>query len=223
MGKISPSMMCADFMNLGRVIEIFEKTGVDYLHIDIMDGHYVPNLTFGVDFCKALYENTSIPLDIHLMVEKPLFFAEIFSRFKGSIISFHPEVDYHPIRTIEIIKNSGCRAGIAIDPALPVSNFVHLFPQLDMVCIMTVNPGYSGQKLLPFCIDKIKETAGIVKDKRFNLEIEVDGNVSWKNLPVMMDAGADIFVAGTSSIFADGQDLEEAIKRFKRIIGGTDG
>jgi len=216
--KISPSLMCADFLNMKRDLDIFIEQKIDYLHIDIMDGHYVPNFTLGVDFCRAVASHTDIPLDIHLMIENVDSHIPDFSQFKNAVISFHPEVSAHPIRTIQLIKSYGIRAGIALDPALALETIRYLLPEVDLVCSMTVNPGYAGQKLIPGAIEKIRDIADFIRREGYHVEIEVDGNVSWENLPQMLEAGARIFVAGSSSLFEAGGSLRKNIERFRSIL-----
>ena len=145
--KISPSMMCTGFLNLKEELDLFVKHRIDYLHIDIMDGYYVPNFSLGIDFCKAVYTYSRIPLDIHLMIEKPDRYTEDFSRFENSIICIHPETCYQPLRTVQEIKRRGVRAGIALSPSISLESVIHLIPHLDMVTVMTVHPGYAGQRL----------------------------------------------------------------------------
>jgi ribulose-phosphate 3-epimerase len=216
--KIAPSMMCADFLNLKTQLELFEKMGLDYLHVDIMDGHYVPNFTLGPDFCRALDRGSSIPLDIHLMTEDVDSYVPAFAGFEGAVVSFHPEVSYHPIRTIQLIKSYGARAGIALDPSVGLEQIKYLLPDISLICVMTVNPGYAGQVLIPQTLPKIKELAGYIAGQGLHIELEVDGNVSWQNIPVMLEAGADVLVAGSSSIFKAGGDLEKNILRMKNLI-----
>jgi ribulose-phosphate 3-epimerase len=216
--KIAPSMMCADFLNMGSQIELFEKTDIDYLHVDIMDGHYVPNFTLGPDFCRVLDGCTSIPLDIHLMIEDVDRYIPAFAGFEGAVVSFHPEASYHPIRSVQLIKDFGARAGIALDPALGLESIRYLLPEVSLVCVMTVNPGYAGQVLIPQTLPKIKELAGYISRQGLQVEIEVDGNVSWQNVPDMLEAEADVLVAGSSSIFKSGEDLEENILRLKDLV-----
>ncbi len=216
--RIAPSMMCADFLNLKKDIDIFIERGIDYLHIDIMDGHYVPNFTFGVDFCRALASYTSIPLDIHLMVENAERYLADFASFKNSILSFHPDVCYHPFKTIELIKSCGAKAGIALDPSLPLEAIRHLLPEADMVCVMTVNPGYAGQPLVPGSLEKLAEIASYLRERAPEVDVEVDGNVSWENIPGMLEAGAGVLVAGSSSIFERGGDLRKNIVRLRSMI-----
>jgi ribulose-phosphate 3-epimerase len=211
-------MMCADFLNMKKDLDVFVEQRIDYLHIDVMDGHYVPNFALGVDFCRAISFYSAIPLDIHLMIENPDRFIPDFAQFKNAVISFHPETSSHPLRTLQLIKSLGVRAGVALDPALSVGVLKYLLPDLDMVCVMTVNPGYAGQKLVPQAIGKIKEVVEYVETSGFSPEIEVDGNVSWKNIPLMLDAGAHVFVAGTSSLFEKGSDLGDNIRRFRSIL-----
>src|SRR5690606_12519887 len=136
-------------------LDVFESFGIDLLHIDIMDGHYVPNFTLGIDYCRAIASYSKIPLDLHLMVEHVDQFLEIFCSIRGSFVTFHPETTWHPVRTIQKIKQLGCKPGIAIEPGTAVETVSELLPLVDQVCVMTVNPGYAGQELLPHCIEKI--------------------------------------------------------------------
>lgn len=213
----SPSMMCADFLDLRNELDIMVSQKVQMLHIDIMDGQYVPNFTLGPDMAKAMYDYSQIPLDYHLMIEEVDRSINIFTSIEGSTVTFHPETTRHPVRTIQAIRDAGCKPSIAIDPAIPVESMKHLLPLVDMVCVMTVNPGYSGQALIPFCINKISE----VKEWNHHegLQIEVDGNVSWEHIPKMIDAGADILVLGTSSVFNKQQSRKEAYKKLNELIG----
>lgn len=216
--KLAPSIMCADFLELKSELDIFRQFNIDMLHIDIMDGHYVPNFTLGIDFCKAIVSYSDIPLDFHLMVENVDHYLDVFCSIPGSIVTFHPETSRHPVRTIQKIRQSGCKPGIAIDPAISIGSIKHLIPFVDQVCIMSVNPGYAGQQLLPFCIDKIAEVKLFLQENNLQAEIEVDGNVSWNNIPKMMEAGADVLVLGTSSIFCQHLTREKAFAKLHAML-----
>jgi len=215
--------MCADFLELGRQIETMEAKGIDYLHIDKMDGHYVPNFTLGPDFCRRLTEKTSISLDIHLMVEGPDAYIPVFAAFGRPALYIHPETSYHPLRSLELMRSCGARPGIALYPALSVAAVDPLLSQVDLVCVMTVNPGYAGQRLIPWTIDKIRELSAIKNRKGLGFEIEVDGNVSWQNIPRLIEAGARVLVAGSSSLFEEGNQLEANIDRLYGLIGREPG
>ena len=216
--KISPSLMCADFLELKKDLDILQENGVDYLHIDVMDGHYVPNFTLGIDFCKAVASYSNIPLDIHLMIENVDLFIPYFSFSTDSIIAIHPEASYHPLRSIQLIKEKGLKAGIAIDPVMSLEQVKYMLPDVDMVCIMAVNPGYAGQKIIPQCLEKIKDFSKYFHSTGLDIDIEVDGNVSWENIPKIIDAGANILVVGTSSLFSKERSIEDNIQKLKALI-----
>lgn len=216
--KLSPSMMCANFLDIKQELDTFKNNGIEFLHIDIMDGHYVPNFTLGIDFCKSLKEYSDIPLDIHLMIENVDQYIDQFCQFEGSWVSFHPESMWHPVRTIELIKSHGCKAGIALDTSVSMEHYKELYKLVDFVLVMTVTPGYAGQKLLPFCLDKVSQLKTYFAENKIDIPIEIDGNVSWENIPVMVEAGASILVAGSSSVFDKSYSRDQAIKRVRKIL-----
>ncbi len=212
-------MMCADFLHLADEVRLMEKNGIDWLHIDVMDGHYVPNFTLGVDFCRALHGATKVPLDVHLMIENPDRHVEPFCKIPGTRVTFHPETLRQPVRLIDRIRELGGSPGFAIDPSQTVDQYRHLIPLVDQVLVMTVNPGYAGQKLIPHCLDKITEVFDFLDDRKLgNIDIEVDGNVSWEHIPKMVKAGADILVVGTSALFEKHRSREESMNELCALL-----
>ena len=216
--QISPSLMCCDFFDFNNQIKTFEKEGIEYLHIDIMDGSFVPNYTLGTDFVKQLKTKTNIPVDIHLMIDNPESKLDYFTFGEGDIVSVHAESTKHLQLALKKIKNRGAKAYVAINPATPIYAIEEVLDDIDGVLVMTVNPGFAGQKLIPSGLKKIERVREFLdKNGKHNVAIEVDGNVSFENARLMSNAGADIFVAGTSSIF--GIDLTEGINKLRYAIG----
>ena len=218
--KIAPSLMCCDFFNLKEQIETFEKNDIELLHIDVMDGQFVPNIQLGTDLVKQIKGKTNIPIDYHLMVERPEIVLNYFDSIsEGDYVSIHYESTYHVQRVLTQIKNKGAKALLALNPATPLCSIDHVLEDIDGVLIMSVNPGYAGQKLIPQCIKKIADLKEmLIKNGREDVEIEVDGNVSFENAKLMSDAGANIFVSGSSSIFKKGLTLDEGILKLREII-----
>jgi ribulose-phosphate 3-epimerase len=211
-------MMCADFLNLGRDISALVEGGADVLHVDVMDGHYVPNFTLGPDFCAALRRASGLPIDVHLMVEEPEAHVPDFAQIPGTMVSFHPETTRHPLRTIDLIRGLGAVPGIALDPAMPMAAVFEILPHVDFACVMTVNPGFAGQMLVPGTIEKTARLSAALRERGLAVEIEVDGNVSWGNIPRMVAAGATLLVAGSSSLFDGSADLAANLKRMRELI-----
>ena len=215
---ISPSMMCADFRNLERDVRKLEEIGVEYLHMDIMDGHFVPNFTMGPDMLNCIRDITNIPFDIHLMVEKPENYIDIFKLQKADIVSVHQESTVHLQRVLQKIREKGASPAVAVNPATPLIMIKHVLTDVDMVLIMTVNPGFAGQKLVPATLEKIKEAYDLREKYNLEFAIEADGNVSFENARKMRLAGADIFVAGTSSLFNSKMTIEESSSKLREAI-----
>ena len=212
-------MMCVDFMNVAADLATMQKHGIEYLHIDIMDGEFVNNYTLGTDFCKVMKKNSSIPLDIHLMIEKPENKLSWFEFGEGDYVSVHYESTKHIQRALQQIKQRGAKPMIALNPATPLEVLEWVLPDIDAVLLMTVNPGFAGQKLVPQTLEKITACRKFLDERGYpNVEIEVDGNVSFENARKMSDAGADIFVAGSSSMFAKDITLDEGIEKLREAI-----
>ena len=218
--KISPSVMCVDFFALGQTLCAFEECGIEYLHVDIMDGSFVPNFTLGTDFVKALKKNTKIPLDIHLMIEKPEEKLSWFEFGDGDIVSVHYESTEKLSDAINIIKGRGAKAYVAISPDTDENVLDNYLSDIDGVLVMTVRPGFAGQKMIPETLEKIARVRKKLDEKGLSrVSIEVDGNVSFENARLMNEKGADIFVAGTSSIFAKDGTIFENTEKMRKIIG----
>ena len=217
---LSASLMCADLLNLEKAIKELEKANIDYLHIDIMDGSFVPNITLGFDLINSIKKTTDIPLDIHMMVYDPAKFIERMNLTENDIVSVHYESDIHIHRTLELIKNKGCKTGLAINPGTPVENVKNLTDYIDMLLVMTVSPGFAGQKIFKGADKKVIEARRLLTEWGYaHTLIEVDGNISLENGQKMYDSGADIFVLGTSSLFLKDKSLENAAKDFKEFLG----
>ena len=215
----SASLMCADLLNLESSIRELEKAGVDYLHIDIMDGAFVPNITLGFDLINAIKRITDIPLDIHMMVEEPGRFIEGMKLSKNDIVCVHYESEKHIHRTLEMIKNKGCKAGLAINPQTPVECAEPLAEYIDMLLVMTVSPGFAGQKIFAGAQRKVEKARTLLNEWGLSgVPIEVDGNISLENGRKLSLKGADIFVLGTSSLFLKDKTLSDALKDFKAVL-----
>ena len=217
--KISPSMMCADLAHLPETLAIFANTNIEYLHIDVMDGHFVENLCLGTDFCRQMRKMSAIPLDLHLMITEPEKKLDWFDIQPGDIVAVHAEATSHLQRALTAIRERGAHPYAALNPATPLSALDYVLDVLDGVLIMTVNPGFAGQKLIPATLDKITDCRRFLDARGYSdISIEVDGNVSFENAIKMRTAGADLFVAGTSSVFAKDGDLLTNIKKFRKAI-----
>ena len=212
-------MMCADIFSLGETLKTFEKNGVSYLHIDIMDGEFVPNFTLGTDYCRLMKKATSIPLDIHLMINDPEKKLSWFDFGEGDMVSVHCESTKHPYLALQMIRARGAKAFLAINPGTAASVILPMLSVMDGVLVMTVNPGFAGQKLAESTLFKISEVRELAeKAGREDLLIETDGNVSFENAIRMSRAGADIFVAGTSAVFRKDMTLEKGLKKLQACV-----
>ncbi len=217
--KISPSMMCADIAKIPAIISDFEKTNIEYLHIDIMDGSFVPNFTLGTDYCKALKKITKIPLDIHMMINDPEGKLSWFPIGEGDYVSIHIESTKHLQKALAQIREKGGKPMVAINPATPICMLENVLDDIDGVLLMTVNPGFAGQKLVESTLKKITQLRKYLDESGYgHIEIEVDGNVSFENAKRMRAAGANIFVVGSSSVFNPAFSLTEGVEKMRAII-----
>jgi ribulose-phosphate 3-epimerase len=198
MVKIAPSILSADFSKLGEEIKDVEKGGAELIHVDVMDGHFVPNITIGPLVVESIRPMTKLPLDVHLMIENPDHYIESFAKAGADYITVHVEACRHLHRTIQLIKSFGVKAGVVLNPATPVQWIEPILEELDIVLLMSVNPGFGGQKFIPSVVEKIKQVKNLAKQKGVDLEIEVDGGVNEQTAPLCVEAGATILVAGSA-------------------------
>lgn len=207
--KLAPSILSADFSQLAESVKAVENAGCEYLHIDVMDGHFVPNITFGAVVFEKLRKKSNMTFDCHLMIEQPDLYLEDFVKAGADIITVHQEACVHLNRTIHHIKELGCKAGVAINPATSPQALEYVLQDVDMVLIMSVNPGFGGQKFIPQSLDKIKKLKQMIDAKNYNVDIQVDGGVSVDNIHDIVTAGANIVVAG-SAIFGK-DNIQKAV------------
>jgi len=207
---IAPSILSADFSRLNDEIEAVKRGGATILHVDVMDGHFVPNLTVGLPVVKSIARATDLPIDAHLMISEPGRYAQQFVEAGASMVSVHVEADAHLHRTLGSIKAAGAQAGVVINPATPIESLAEALPYVDYVLVMSVNPGFGGQKFIPTSIDKLRRLRRMIDDRQLDIRIEIDGGVDLENIASVVSAGAEIIVAG-SAIFG-AADPESAVR-----------
>lgn len=215
--KLAPSILSADFGRLGEQVAEVAKAGADYIHVDVMDGHFVPNITIGAPVVASLRSWTNLPLDVHLMIERPENHISQFAEAGAGIITVHVEVGQHLHRLIETIKGLGVRAGVALNPATPLSSVDEVLPLLDLVLVMTVNPGFGGQAFIGGMMDKIARLREMLDDRQAKAELEVDGGIAASIAPEVAQAGAEVLVAG-AAIFNSTQDAGKALHEMRRAL-----
>ncbi|MCF0150075.1 MAG: ribulose-phosphate 3-epimerase [Firmicutes bacterium] len=218
MSKLAPSILSADFSCLAQQIGLIEEGGAEYVHMDVMDGAFVPNITFGGPVVKSIVAKTSVPFDIHLMIEKPELRIPDFVTPQTEFIVVHQEACTHLHRVIQQIKDLGVKAGVALNPATPVCMLEHVLGDLDLVLVMSVNPGFGGQKFIPAAMDKIRLLDRLRKEHGYRYVIEIDGGVNLSNAAAIRDAGCDILVAG-SAVFG-AEDVPARVREFRTILSG---
>ena len=209
--KISPSILSADFSRLGEEIIALEKAGADYIHIDVMDGHFVPNITIGPEVIKRLRPITKLVFDVHLMIAPVDNFIKDFAQAGADIITFHPEATKNLPGTIKLIKSFGKKVGVSLKPNSPISLVEAYLEQIDLILVMSVNPGFGGQKFMPEVLYKVKELKKIINEKKLNIDIEIDGGINFNNSKEVKDCGANILVSGSTVFNENSGDLKKNI------------
>ncbi|MDN5708204.1 MAG: ribulose-phosphate 3-epimerase [Planococcus sp. (in: firmicutes)] len=217
--KIAPSILAADFAKLGQEVQEVEKAGADWIHIDVMDGHFVPNITMGPIVVDALRPLTQLPLDVHLMIENPDRYIEDFAKAGADYITVHVEACPHLHRTIQLIRSFGVKPGVVLNPHTPIETIQHVLEDIDLVLFMTVNPGFGGQKFIHSVVPKVAALSQLIKDKSLSVDIQIDGGINEETIVPCAQAGANVFVAG-SAIFGK-QDRTQALQAIKKAGQGV--
>ena len=215
--QLAPSILSCNFLELGKEITDIEKAGADLIHIDVMDGHFVPNITIGPLFVEAIKKIASKPLDVHLMIDNPGEFVNDFAAKGADIITIHAEADNHLLRTLDLIKSTGKKAGISLNPSTPLNILDHVIHVVDLILIMTVNPGFGGQAYIPFMEAKIKHTRKLIETTGRTISLEVDGGIKADNAKKVVQAGADVLVMGTEIFHS--KDYTAKIREIRKKIG----
>lgn len=218
MKLIAPSILSADFTRLGDEVKAVEKAGADWIHADIMDGHFVPNITFGPIIVEAVRHITSLPIDVHLMIEKPDTYIPAFAQAGASLISVHAETCVHLNRTVQLIRECGAQPGVVLNPSTAIDSLEWILEYVDYVLIMSVNPGFGGQSFIENILNKVRQLRDVIRARNLKTMIEIDGGVNEKTIKEIADSGVDVFVAG-SAIFGS-KDYEKTILNFREKISG---
>ena len=213
--KISPSILSCDFSEIGSEIEKLNNSGADLIHIDVMDGHFVPNLTFGPPVISKIRKCSKLPFDVHLMISPVEKYIQDYANAGADIITFHPEATDNIQRTIDVIKSCGKKVGISLNPGTPSTVIENYLKEIDLILIMSVNPGFAGQKFMPEVLEKVKFFRSEIENKNLNIDIEIDGGIDFKTAPLAIKAGANILVSGTT-IFKGENNISENIKNLRK-------